>query len=333
MSFLLPTQLICQPTRYVRWLFHQHPSVLRWRGFNPSFTPALTVGQKFVNQLLRFFVIISIACGCAVATLLFQPQPAVTVPNVSIESAPRITAVQDPRFKKHFQDLGVDGSMIIYDLNKDRTYQHNPQRNQTAFLPASTFKILNSLISLETQVIPNELAILTWDGIDRKLPEWNRDLNMKEAMKVSAVWFYQVLARRVGHEQMQKWITQVGYGNQKIGGKEDIDKFWLEGKLQITPQAQIQFLRRLYKGDLPFAKRSIATVKEMMIVEQTPDYIIRGKTGTIDNPKAPIGWYVGYLEQGKNPYFFATNIDVRTKADAAARKEVTRRCLKDLALL
>jgi beta-lactamase class D len=286
-----------------------------------------------VNQIFRFFLIISIAFGCAITALFTPIQPALTIPNVSIESTSRTNSVQDPRFTKHFQQLGVEGSIMIYDLNNDRTYQHNPQRNQTAFLPASTFKILNSLISLETQVISNELAILTWDGIERKLPEWNRDLNMKEAIKISAVWFYQVLARRIGHEQMQKWITNVGYGNQQIGDKQDIDKFWLEGKLQITPQAQIQFLRRLYKSDLPFSKKSISTVKKMIVVEQTPDYTIRGKTGTIDNPKAPIGWYVGYLEKGKNAYFFATNINIRTKADAAARKELTRRCFKDLGLL
>lgn len=286
-----------------------------------------------MNQVFKFCAILAIAFICAATVLLSPAQPGLTIPNVSIESAPRLNPVRDSNFKKHFQELGIEGSIMIYDLNKDRTYQHNPSRNQTAFLPASTFKILNSLIALETQVIPNELAILTWDGIERKLPEWNRDLNMKEAIKISAVWFYQVLARRVGHEQMQKWITQVGYGNQKIGDKEDIDKFWLAGKLQITPQSQIQFLRRLYKGDLPFSKKSISTVKEMIIVEQTPDYTIRAKTGTIDNPQAPIGWYVGYLEQSKNTYFFATNIDIRTKADAIARKEVTRRCLKDLALL
>lgn len=286
-----------------------------------------------MNQIFKLFAILSISFGCAVTALFSSTQPALTIPNVSIESAPRLNAVRDPNFKRHFQELGVEGSIMIYDLNNNRTYQHNPQRNQTAFLPASTFKILNSLISLETQVIPNELAILTWDGIERKLPEWNRDLNMKEAIKVSAVWFYQVLARRVGHAQMQQWITKIGYGNQQIGEKQDIDKFWLEGKLQITPQSQIQFLRRLYKGDLPFSKRSISTVKDIMIVEQTPDYVIRGKTGTIDNRKSSIGWYVGYLEKGKNTYLFATNIDIRTKSDGAARKELTRRCLKDLVLL
>ncbi len=76
---------------------------------------------------------------------------------------------------------------------------------------------------------------------------------MREAIKLSAYWFYQVLARRVGHDRMQKWVTQVGYGNRNIGSKEDVDKFWLRGELRITPQEQIQFLQRLYKNDLPFS--------------------------------------------------------------------------------
>lgn len=192
------------------------------------------------------------------------------------------------------------------------------------------------LIALETGVIADEIAVLTWDGIQRKIPEWNRDLNMREAIKLSAIWFYQVLARRVGHEQMQKWVTQARYGNQKIGGKDDIDKFWLEGELRITPQEQIQFLRRLYNNDLPFSKRSLSMVKDIMLMEQTPDYTIRGKTGWVgfvDNVTPKIGWYVGYLEKGKNVYFFATNIDIRNKKDPSARIDLTRRCFKELAVL
>jgi beta-lactamase class D len=272
-----------------------------------------------------------------IATIFWQTmQSGVTVPNQSIAAPIQLNVASQDNFNKHFKDLGVEGSIAIYDANTDRLYQHNPARNNRAFGPASTFKILNSLIALETNVIPNELAILTWDGIPRQLPEWNRDLNMREAMKVSAVWFYQVLARRVGVDRMQQFITQVGYGNQKIGTKEQIDRFWLDTELQITPQQQIQFLRRLYKNELPFSQRNLAIVKDILIVEQTPDYTLRGKTGILDStykPTAGIGWYVGYLERGKNVYFFATNLDIRTKKDAAARKELTRRCFKTLGLL
>jgi beta-lactamase class D len=258
------------------------------------------------------------------------------MPNAVKESLITEDVAQNIDFEKHFRELGIEGSILIYDANSDRVYQHNAQRNATAFLPASTFKILNSLIALETGAISDEIAVLTWDGIERQIPEWNRDLNMREAIKLSAVWFYQVLARRVGHEQMQKWLTQVSYGNAKIGSREDIDKFWLEGELRITPQEQIQFLRRFYNNDLPFSERSLSIVKDILVMEKTPEYTIRGKTGWAgfgSTVTPQIGWYVGYLEQGKNVYFFATNIDIRNDKDAAARMELTRRCLKDFALL
>jgi len=289
-----------------------------------------------MNQIVRFVLIGFVSLCCTGAILFQRVQSAAVTPNSPIESPTRVEITQNIDFTQHFQELGVKGSILIYDSNSDRVFQHNPSRNATPFLPASTFKILNSLIALETGVISDEVAVLTWDGFQRKLPEWNRDLNMREAIKLSAYWFYQVLARRVGHERMQKWVTQVAYGNQKIGGQEDIDKFWLRGELRITPEQQIQFLRLFYNNDLPFSKRSFSIVKDVIILEKTPDYTIRGKTGWVgfdDGVKPQIGWLVGYLEKSKNVYFFATNIEIRSEKDASARMELTRRCFKELAVL
>lgn len=287
-----------------------------------------------MKQIFRLISITFILLGCIILTTL---QGIASSPDIPvIQPSPSIEIAQNINFSRHFQDLGVEGSIIIYDSKNDRTFQHNPARNSTAFPVASTFKILNSLISLETGVIADELAILTWDGIPRMIPEWNRDLNLREAFKLSAVWFYQVLARRVGYDRMKQWITQVKYGNQNIGEKDNIDNFWLEGKLQITPQQQIEFLQRLYRNDLPFSPRSLAIVKDIMVNEKTPDYTIRAKTGWFGFGKegiTNIGWYVGYIEKGANVYYFATNIDIRNKQDPAARLELTRRCFKDLAVL
>jgi beta-lactamase class D len=274
---------------------------------------------------------------CSVVLLILQSaQSAFTMSKQQLLISESANVAQQIDFKHHFQELEVEGSILIQDLNQNRIYQYNPQRNATAFLPASTFKIPNSLISLETDVIPNELAILTWDGVTREIPEWNRDLNMKEAFKLSAVWFYQVLARRVGYDRMQEKVNQIGYGNSNIGSPEDIDKFWLEGELRITPQEQIQFLRRFYNNDLPFSERSLDIVKDIMIVEATPNYTLRVKTGLVGFPpmeNTQIGWYIGYLEQNDNVYFFATNIDIRSEDDADKREQLTRRCLEDLQLL
>jgi len=158
-----------------------------------------------MNRIPRLTIVALAVFGC-VAFTLFQPvQLALTTQSQVVHASNQANATQSVSFEKHFRELGVNGSILIYDLNRNRTYQHNSQRNETPFLPASTFKIPNSLIALETGVIPHELSVLTWDGIERAVPSWNRDLNMKEAIQASAVWFYQVLARRIGHEQMQAW--------------------------------------------------------------------------------------------------------------------------------
>jgi beta-lactamase class D len=242
-------------------------------------------------------------------------------------------------FEQHFDELKINGSIIIYDRDRDLFYQHNPSRNKIDFPPESTYKIPNSLIALETGVIKDSVAVLTWDGITRgfadgtPIKEWNQDLNLRLAFKYSAVWFYQILARKIGHQRMQEFVQKIEYGNQNIGTKKDSDRFWLGGKLKITAIQQIEFLRRLYDSNLPFAAKNIELVKDIMIIEQTPNYTLRGKTGWGNSQPPEIGWFVGYLEQNDNVYFFATNIDIVTKKDATARLEVTRLCLQDLGLL
>ncbi|AFY93587.1 class D beta-lactamase [Chamaesiphon minutus] len=289
-----------------------------------------------MNRIVRFAIIVFVTFCCIVSILFQAQQSNATIQKLAFEPPARVSIDRNINFSRHFRDLGVKGSILIYDSNNNLVLQHNPQRNKTAFPAASTFKILNSLISLETKVITNEIAVLTWDGIQRELPGWNRDLNMREAFKISAVWFYQVLARRVGYERMQQWVTQIKYGNQNIGRKEDIDRFWLNGLLKITPQQQIQFLRRLYNNDLPFSEQSLSIVKDIMINERTPQYTIGGKTGWYgfgSKVTQNIGWYIGYLEKGNKTYFFATNIDIRNEKDPALRMELTRRCFKDMAVL
>lgn len=279
--------------------------------------------KKVINLLLLLLL-------TTVGSYLVTQHPVYSQAEPNIE--------QQADFQKHFESLGVNGSILIYDLNQDLFYQHNRDRNDTPFLPASTYKIPNSLISLETGVIQNDVDVLTWDGIERGLAdapidEWNQDLNMRLAFKYSAVWFYQVLARKIGHQRMQDFVTKIQYGNQNIGDKEDIDKFWLEGELRITPRQQIDFLRRLQQNDLPFAQKNIDLVKDIAIAEETDNYVLRGKTGWATSVTPQIGWYVGYLEQKDNVYFFATSVDMVTDKDVPARLEVTKLCLQDLGLL
>ncbi len=286
--------------------------------------------RHYAKRRKQSLVFITIECLVGLSVITFGEMYVLAQPASTLSQRP---AVKAPNFGRHFQEFGREGSILIYDSKNNRIYEHNPQRNATAIAPASTFKIFNALVALETGVVSNDVAVLTWDGIHREIDAWNQDTNLRQAFKDSTVWFYQVLARRIGYERMQQFINKVGYGNRQIGTVADIDRFWLQQPLQITPKEQINFLQRLYQGDLPFSQRTINLVKEIMVREQTPDYTLRGKTGWLTSTKPNIGWFVGYLEQNKNIYFFATTLDMQKPEDAPLRIEITRRSLKDLGLL
>ncbi len=232
-----------------------------------------------------------------------------------------------PQFGKYFQKEGVKGTFLLYDIKQNGYLVYNSQRAKSPFVPASTFKIFNSLVALETGVVRDENEVIKWDGVKRDFPQWNKDQTMRTAIKDSVVWFYQELARRIGQQRMQRYINIANYGNRDISG--GIDHFWLDGGLRITPKEQIDFLVKLQQNKLPFSQRSIKIVKDIIINEKTSDYVLRGKTGW----EKQVGWYVGYLERGSDVYFFATNMDIANPEDAKARIAITKSILQDLGLI
>ncbi len=236
-------------------------------------------------------------------------------------------------FSKYFDEYNVKGSFMLYDKNKDEYIYYDSVRCYTRFIPASTFKVFNSLVSLETGAVADENEIIKWDGIKRSYAMWNQDLNMRRAIKYSAVWFYQEMARRVGQERMQHYIDTVGYGNRDISG--GVDRFWLDGGLRISQSEQIEFLKRLYNNTLPFSERSMNIVKDIMLNEDTLGYKLRAKSGWAVRTEIDIGWWVGWVEKGDDVYFFATNIESENPADnfPEARIVITRRILKELEVL
>jgi beta-lactamase class D len=236
-------------------------------------------------------------------------------------------------FKKLFESYKVEGSFALYDLKNDSYVFYNEAQFKQPFIPASTFKICNSLIGLETGVIKDENFVIKWDGIVRPVVEWNKDQDMKTAFKNSTVPYYQELARRVGGKRMKYWLDKAKYGNADTSG--GIDRFWLSGGLRITPEQQINFLLRFYRNNLPFSMISIDIVKRIMIVQDTNGYVLRAKTGRGEQDNKDIGWYVGYLETTTGTYFFATCIQAANEdlpAFLNARKEITLSILKALKL-
>ena len=211
----------------------------------------------------------------------------------------------DNSLKKYFDDNKVDGCFMLLNNANGKITLYNDALDTQRFTPASTFKIVNSLIGLQTGAILNDTMTIKWDGVKRSNEEWNKDMGMTEAFKLSNVGYYQEVARRIGKDTMRKWIDSIGYGNKNLNGP--IDSFWLNNNLKISPDEQLGLLKRLYFDQLPFRKSVHESVKMAMVHDENTAYKLSYKTGWgYDEQKNNIGWIVGWIEENNHVYFFVT---------------------------
>ena len=225
-----------------------------------------------------------------------------------------------------FSQHGMKGTIVISSLNNEKTFIYNEPRANLKFSTASTFKILNTLISLEEKAISGKDDVLKWDGHIYDFPDWNHDQTLESAFKVSCVWCFQELARRVGAEKYRNYLRESAYGELREPFVETT--FWLDGSLQISAIEQVDFLKKVYLRALPFNVTSYETLRQIMLVEKMPAYTMRAKTGWATRVKPQVGWYVGYVETPKDVWFFATNIEIRDEKDLPLRQKLTRAALQ-----
>ena len=289
--------------------------------------------KKISLKILFVVCLLSFAnafIGCSKAKV-----SAVEVSTAENESLPEAAemSVEKVDLKRFFDEYKVEGCFVLYDKKENKFTRYNSKRCAERFTPASTFKIPNSLIALETGVIKDENEIIKWDGVKRDRAEWNRDHTLDSAFEFSAVWFYQEIARRVGEERMRKYVNDFAYGNRDVTG--GIDQFWLRGNLRISPDEQITFLRKIYENKLPVSARSIEILKKIMLMESNTNYKLFAKTGAGRNGVKRLGWYVGFIEQNGNVYYFANNIEAENTNEnfLPARIEIAKKILKELGLL
>jgi len=221
----------------------------------------------------------------------------------------------DNSLKKYFDENKVEGCFALMNNGTGRFIIYNLSRyRDSSYLPASTFKIVNSLVGLQTGVITDESMVIKWDGVVRRVPDWNKDLTMYDAFRVSAVPYYQEVARRIGKDTMQFWLDSLKYGaksdTEKVVIRSAVDTFWLDNSLKITPDQQLGLVKRLYFDQLPFFKSYQEIVKNAMLFDNNANYRMGYKTGWgFTKEGHAIGWVVGWIEENKHPHFFVLNIE------------------------
>ncbi len=228
---------------------------------------------------------------------------------------------------KYFKKYQAQGTIVVLDKrdNQEKSLVYNEQRAQRRYSPASTYKIPHSLFALDAGLVKDEFQVFPWDGIERSYPPHNQDQNLRSAMRNSAVWVYDLFAKQLGDTAASNYLKKIAYGNADIS--TETGSYWVDGKLAISAYEQIAFLQRLYRNTLPFKVAHQLLIKDIMIIEAQPKWLLRAKTGW----QGRHGWWVGWVEWPNGPVFFALNIDTPNRMkDLYKRQAIVRDILRSL---
>jgi beta-lactamase class D len=237
---------------------------------------------------------------------------AASVLNAGVARADDI--LERPDLVSVFQEQGAVGTFALYEAAADRTTVVDRQRAEARFAPASTFKIANSLIALETGVVHDENEIIPYGGKPQPIKAWEKEI-----------------ARRVGMARYEQWLAGLDYGNRQLGTV--VDRFWLDGPLAISAVEQARFAARLGQGTLPASERAQAIVRDILQLETVDGAVLFGKTGWLTSHSPKIGWWVGWIERNGEVVAFALNIDMATVDDAPKRIAIGKALLVKLGVL
>ncbi len=226
-----------------------------------------------------------------------------------------------------FEREEVNATFVLLDAQTQTLKGYNRERAHERFIPASTFKIANALIGLSVGAVQSVDEVLPYTGPKEPfIAAWAEDMALREAMGLSNVPIFQELARRIGHRRMAQGVAMLGYGNARIGAA--VDRFWLDGPLEISAVEQSIFLAALAQGELNCSKAAQSAVRDIVLLEQTQKAKLYGKTGWQNAPGSGVGWWVGWVERQGRVYAFALNMQINTPEDAPKRQRLGRAALE-----
>jgi beta-lactamase class D len=239
-----------------------------------------------------------------------------------------IGATQRRDLEAVFAENGVAGTFVLYDVAADQLTLITAERAQTRLVPASTFKIANTIIALETGVVKDENEVIPYGGGPQPFKTWEKDMSMREAIALSAIPIYQELARRIGLERYREWLARLDFGNRQTG--TIVDTFWLDGPLEISAVEEARFAAALAQQKLDASLRSQSIARDIIRLESRDGKVLYGKTGWRFSSTPNLGWWTGWVEQNGKISAFALNIDMPAASDAPKRVGIGKAMLAKL---
>ncbi len=223
---------------------------------------------------------------------------------------------------------------LLYEIGVGEVRRNPSAICATRLLPASTFKVPHALAALDAGVLSGADDMFAYDGAPTSVEAWRHDHTLRTAMRDSVVWYFQRVAQKLGMAREREYLKKFDYGN--ADPSSGLTTFWLGGSLQITPEEQLRFLRRLFAGELPVRPEALEIVKKLIIqpegsvvnaAGQHPfgapwptGTVVSAKTGSgTDRGGAAVRWIVGHVSRGPRAWIFVSCVagDETTPALAA----------------
>lgn len=263
-----------------------------------------------------------------------------------MEDADRVIAAEpeilDADWSEYFD--GLNGAAVIYDSSARRYTVHNSELASTRRSPCSTFKIISSLIALESGIIEPGDSRRTWSGEVFWNEDWNRDLDFEEAFRTSCVWYYREVINDIGKDRMQEELNRLQYGNCDISDWEGrlntnnsnraLTGFWLESSLLISPTEQVEVMERIFGESSDYPEEIRNELKQVMSVpdQDNKDLFLYGKTGMGKAEGIVVdAWFTGFAERPEGNLYFCVYLG-RTdgmNVSSSVAREIAIRLVED----
>ncbi|MGJ8616565.1 MAG: class D beta-lactamase [Sulfitobacter sp.] len=196
--------------------------------------------------------------------------------------------------------------------------------------PASTFKVPLAVMAYDAHVLTDahnpimgfQAGDPDWGGTN-----WTRDTDPTDWMRFSVVWYSQRITKAMGQEVLTRYAQAFDYGNADFSGdpglNNGLDRAWIASSLQVSPDEQAAFLRRLVLGELPVSPQAMRNARGIMQSWQSGNWVIHGKTGAAYPRRADRsldyargwGWFVGWAQDGDRTLVFVRLTQARERTE------------------
>ncbi len=221
--------------------------------------------------------------------------------------------------------LGISGGVALAETKCFLATENNHIIQQVGHCqvrqsPCSTFKVAIGLMGYDSGILQNELSPVYpyKKGMSTVVEACKQSQTPASWMKNSCVWYSQEVTQKLGMKEFHNYLEKFNYGNQDASGDKGknngLTNAWLVSSLEISPEEQVQFLKKLSESKLPVSKKAQALTKQIMFVDNLDDgWKLYGKTGSKDTQS---GWFVGWIEKGNRKIIFAHYIEDSKKMDS-----------------